>query len=224
MGDDVQIVEIILLAMVALFIGLRLRSVLGKRRADEPPVNPPKGPAPATKEKAQETSEAWGFGRGAAPNTAQSEKTPEANNPLLRKIFSGQTGFAKFMAGAQTAYEMTLKGFWAGEMGEMELYIDKEVLGGFKGAIAARKKSGQVIDNRLVEVLEAKLDEVEIVNHSAEITIRFESEIVSVVRDRHGKLLEGNVTDTIKVVDIWTFARHLKSKDPNWVLVATQAG
>lgn len=226
MGEDFKIVEIIILAMVALFIGLRLRSVLGKHRADEPPVTPAKRSHHETKDAGIDPGEAIGFGGTTFPKTSRGEKVSGADNPLIRKIFGalGQAGFAKFMAGAETAYEMTLKGFWAGEMGEMEPYIDEDVLRGFKGVIAERKKSGQVIDNRLVEVLEAKLDEVEINNDTAEITIRFESEIVAVLRDRYGKLLEGNVSDTIKVIDIWTFARHLKSKDPNWVLVATQAG
>lgn len=226
MGDDFAIVEIIILAMVALFIGLRLRSVLGKHRADEPPGTPGERSHPGTKEAGAEPGEALGFGGSTFPNANRGGKISGSDNPLIRKIFGalGQAGFAKFMAGAQTAYEMTLKGFWAGEMAEMEPYIDEDVLRGFQGAIAARKKSGQVVDNRLVEVLEAKLDDVEINNDSAEITVRFESEIVAVLRDRYGKLLEGNVTDTIKVIDIWTFARHLKSKDPNWVLVATQAG
>ena len=226
MGENFAIVEIIILAMVALFIGLRLRSVLGKHRADEPPTTPTKNPSRQSKETVAETNEAWGFGRGAGPNTGHEEKGSGSHNPLIRKIFGaqGQAGYAKFMAGAETAYGMTLKGFWAGDMGEMESYIDEDVLRGFKSAITARKKSGQVVDNRLVEVLEAKLEDVEINNYTAEITLRFESEIVAVLRDRYGKLVEGNVTDTIKVIDIWTFARHLKSKDPNWVLVATQAG
>ena len=226
MGEDFKIVEIIILAMVALFIGLRLRSVLGKHRADEPPGTPAKRSRHETKDAGMDPGEAIGFGGSTFPNANRSEKVHGSHNPLIKKIFGplGQTSFTKFMSGAQTAYEMTLKGFWAGEMGGMEPYIDEDVLRGFKGAISERKKSGQVIENRLVEVLEAKLDDVEINNDSAEITIRFESEIVAVLRDRYGKLLEGNVSDAIKVIDIWTFARHLKSKDPNWVLVATQAG
>jgi predicted lipid-binding transport protein (Tim44 family) len=109
-------------------------------------------------------------------------------------------------------------------MDQMVPYIEPDVLSGFEGAIKARKKEGHVVENRLVEIHATKLEEAEVAGDRAEITVRFESEIIAVVKDRYGKLLEGNMTDTIKVTDIWTFARHMKSKDPNWMLVATEAG
>lgn len=224
MGEDFAIVEIIILAMVALFIGLRLRSVLGKHRADEPPTphaESYKGP----NKKGADPGAAMGFGKTSYPDV-EDQAFSASDQQAIRKIFAGagQAGVNKFVSGAQTAYEMTLKGFWAGDMGDMEPYIEPDVLRNFKAAIDERKKNGQIVDNRLVEVSAAKIEEAEVNGDTAEITLRFESEIVAVLRDRYGKLLEGNETDTSKVVDIWTFARHMKNKDPNWVLVATQAG
>ena len=78
--------------------------------------------------------------------------------------------------------------------------------------------------NRLVEILDIKVEDAEINGPTAEITVQFKSEIVAVLKDKAGKLVEGNLSDTIEVVDIWTFARNLKAKDPNWTLVATSAG
>jgi len=225
MGDDFQIIEIILLAMVAGFIALRLRSVLGQRGPDDPAARPEKGPA-GPKSQDGDPRAAMGFGRSTFP---ESKDEPAFSGPFqgeIRKIFGalGQAGYTKFIDGAKKAYEMTLKGFWAGNMGDMEPYIGPEVLSGFKSAITQRNKDGHIVDNRLVEVLETKVEDVEIEGDSAEITIRFVSEIVAATKDRYGKIIEGNATDTIKVTDLWTFARHLKSKDPNWVLVATAAG
>ncbi len=225
MGETSQIVEIIILAMIAGFIALRLRGVLGRRGPDDHPKGVEKFPG-SPKGPKTDPADALGFGRSTFPETKNSPGFTGPHQAAVRKIFGplGQAGFNKFMAGAKTAYEMTLKGFWAGKMGEMEPYIDPEVLTGFKSAIAARNKEGHIVDNKLVEILDAKLEDAEVEGDSAEITIRFESEIIAVVKDRYGKILEGNLTDTIKVTDLWTFARHLKSKDPNWVLIATEAG
>lgn len=228
MDTDTAIIEIIILAMIALFIGLRLRSVLGKHRPDEPPGAQGggfKGNAPQKKRETVDPGAALGFGRATFKNTPAGEKLDGEDNPIIRKIFKtqGQAGYAKFIDGAKNAYRMTLEGFWAGKMGEMEPYIDPDVLRGFKSAIDQREKQGHKVENRLIEILETKLDDAGIYDSRAEITLRFKSEIVAVLRDKNGKLLEGNVSDTIKVTDIWTFARNLKSRDPNWVLVATES-
>lgn len=227
MDTETAIIEIIILAMIALFIGLRLRSVLGKHRPDEPPgaqggnfkENAPKGQG-----EGADPGAVIGFGRSTFKNRGAGEKLDGEDNPIIRKIFKsqGRAGYAKFIDGAKKAYRMTLEGFWSGKMGEMEPYIEPDVMKGFQTAIGQREKAGHKVENRLIEILETRLDDAGIYDSRAEITLRFKSEIVAVLRDKDGKLLEGNVSDTIEVTDIWTFARNLKSKDPNWVLVATE--
>lgn len=224
MGENQELVTIIILAMVALFIGLRLRSVLGKHRADEPPAQHTDSYQGRPQAKADPRA-ATGFGNATFDNPEEEDASGVAH-PAIRKIFrrEGQAGYNKFLDGAKSAYRATLEGFWSGEMGIMEPYIDPDVLRGFKGAIAERNKEGHILENRLIEITSASLDDAEIVDSTAEITIRFESEIVAVMKDRYGKLLEGSMKDTMTVTDIWTFARNLHSTDPNWVLIATESG
>lgn len=229
MDDGGQIITIVLLAMVALFIGLRLRSVLGRRTDD--PVAPPaarKETAPGKPPSHPEGGLEPGFGASLALGQAESDALKglsAAEHATLKQIFRPLGhGLQQFLNGAKAAYEATLKGFWAGDMGDMEPFLDEEVAAQFKSAISEQKARREVSENRLVEVSEVKIEDVHVVGPRAEITLKFSSEIIAVVKDRYGKLIEGDLTDTILVVDIWTFARNLKNKDPNWTLVATQAG
>lgn len=226
MGGNYETIEIIILAMIAAFIALRLRSVLGKHRPDEPAAPPPENFAPQRGfgNAAHEEGAGQQFGP-VSLDAKQLRALPEEKRALVRKIFSsqGQAGLNQFFEGAKRAYEMTLKGFWAGDLKDMEPFMDKEVCENFLTAIREREKNRETVENRLVEILDLSVDDVEIQNSAAEITIRFESEIVAVVRDKDGKVIDGNTSDTVTVTDVWTFARNIKSKDPNWTLVATQA-
>lgn len=225
MGDTIQIVEIILVAMIAAFIGLRLWSVLGKR---------PGPPSPSSADAGSEKPRAGEAGAGAPSGASRQEAAanvphvpvPDKLVPQLRLVFSPifQPGLAKFMDGARRAYEMILEAFWKGDMKEVEPFLGPDVKGDFENAIKAREKRGLKVESRLVEISEMKLESARIANHTAELAVRFVSEIVAVTRDRKGKLVEGDLSDTVKVTDIWTFARNLKSRDPNWTLIATRAG
>lgn len=220
MGDGLQIVEILLLAMAAAFIALRLRSVLGKRPDGDAPGEPkvkagPTAPGAATPAAAP-LSAAEGAGVPVPPK-AVSE---------LRLMFGPlyNPGLVKFLDGAKRAYGMILTAFWKGEMAEAAPFVDGDVLKDFEAAIKERAARGEKVENRLVEVTEVKVTGARIRNHIGEITIRFASDIVAIVRDKSGRLIEGDLSDTVRVHDVWTFARNLKAKDPNWTLVATRAG
>lgn len=220
---------IVILAMVAAFIALRLRSVLGRRTDD--PANPaPVHKKPAAKSSAPQNDRTPEAAFGAQTSSDQAgdnslKGLSGADRAALKHIFRPfGTGLAQFLGGAEKAYGQTLKCFWAGDMGEMEPFLGKEVAAQFKTAISERKARREITDNRLIEVSNVGIEDVHLRGPMAEITLRFTSEIIAVVKDRYGKLVEGDLTDTIKVTDIWTFARNLKSKDPNWTLVATQAG
>ena len=229
MGEGGQIFIIVILAMVAAFIALRLRSVLG-RRTDDPATPPPVREKSSSKSAAPQNDAPPDAGFGAEMFPGQAGESAlkglsGADRATLKHIFRPfGTGLAQFLEGAEKAYGQTLKCFWSGDMGEMEPFLGKEVAAQFKNAISERKARREVADNRLVEVCDLGIDDVHLTGPRAEITLRFTSEIIAVVKDRYGKLVEGDLTDTIKVTDIWTFARNLKSKDPNWTLVATQAG
>lgn len=220
MGEGLQIVEIVLLAMVAAFIALRLRSVLGKR--------PEGDAADAAKAKPVPAAGAAGGASPPAPGPLENAPVPvpEALVPDLRLMFGPlyNPGLVKFLDGAKRAYEMILAAFWKGEMADATPFIDAEVLRDFEAAIADRKARGEKVENRLVDVAEVRVIAARIKNHVGEITLRFASDIVAIVRDSSGRLIEGDLTDSVSVHDEWTFARNLKSKDPNWTLVATRAG
>lgn len=222
MGEGLQIVEILVLALAAAFIALRLRSVLGKRPEGGAPIGPKAKAAPATATVAAGAT----VPAAARPLDNAPVPVPDKIVPDLRLIFGPlyNPGLVKFLDGAKRAYEMILAAFWKGEMAAAAPFIDAEVLKDFASAIGGRNARGEKVENRLVEVAEVRVSAARIKNHVGEITLAFASDIVAIVRDRSGRLIEGDLTDTVRVEDVWTFARNLKTKDPNWTLVATRAG
>ena len=211
-------IEIVLLAMVALFVGLRLYSVLGRRTGHEqqPILRPAEtaaaGEAPAPlAEAAPERPEAGGlvFEDGAAPG--------------IRSIVSADPQFdvARFLEGAQAAYRMVLEAFWRGDRDELRYLSGPEVFATFEAAIAEREAAGHVLDNRLVLIERALIQDARLSGRVAEIDIRFDADIAAVTRDKDGNVIAGTMTDAIPTHDVWTFRRTLGSQDPNWLLVDT---
>ncbi len=228
MAGGMEIIQIIILALVAGFIALRLRSILGQRPDDQPASHP----APENQNQREAASQGEGETGFASPFIMGSREEGAvkglsgADKAALRRIFKpvGGNDLKRFLDGAKRAYEQTLKGYWSGDMGEMEPYLDKEVATQFKTAISERNARGETAENRLVEISDVRIDDVSLMGPRAEVTVCFSSEIVAVLKDKAGRLIEGDVTDTINVTDLWTFGRNLKAKNPNWTLVATQAG
>ena len=217
--------DIILLAMVAIFIGLRLRSELGKKTGNEP--LPPAAPRPVP-------SDARRIG-GSATSTGNAD--PEVvtvveleGDPALRsayqKIRRADPSFdlTTFMAGAQSAYGMILEAFWSGDRDTLKGFLDESVLNQFSAAIDAREKNGLHMENKLIDVNKAEVIAAQLVDRTAEITVHFTAEIVAVTKDGEGRLVEGSLSEAVEVNDRWTFARDTKSREPNWTLVATRAG
>ena len=224
MGSEGEIVQIIVLALVAGFIALRLRSVLGQRPDDQPSHGTPNQPE-VGKQGDGEAGMATPLNMGA--REAGAIKGLSASDKAdLKRIFKpiGGNDLRQFLDGAKRAYEETLKGFWAGDMEKMAPFLDGDVAAQFKTAIKDRKSRGETSENSLVEISDVSIDDISLIGPRAEVTVRFCSEIIAVVKDKAGRLIEGDVSDTINVTDIWTFARNLKDKDPNWTLVATQGG
>lgn len=213
-------VEIFFLAMLAGFIGLRLYHVLGRRTGHEKPVADPFRPAkpdalrPAG--RARTDSEAP-IAIDLPPDVA-----PEVR-PGLEQVARADRGFAadRFLAGAQGAYAMVLEGFWKGDLAQLSDLVSDEMLANFKAALDARKASGERIENRLLQVDRAQIVGAHMTGTMAEITVRFDAEIVSVTRDAEGRVIAGDPNQTVETHDLWTFSRHTASDDPAWLLVAT---
>lgn len=209
--------EIVLLAMVALFVGLRLYAVLGQRTGHEQqPVTRPEAakaaePAPLIGDPAPERKDSSGlvYEDGAAAG--------------IRAIIAADPGFdvARFLEGAQAAYRMTLEAFWKGDRDELRYLTSPEVYESFDASIAEREAAGHRLDNRLVAIERVMIEDARLTGRTAEIEVRFDADIAAVTRDSEGAVVAGTMTDAIATHDRWTFRRTLGSDDPNWLLVET---
>jgi predicted lipid-binding transport protein (Tim44 family) len=128
-----------------------------------------------------------------------------------------------FLKGARQAYEMIVTAFAEGNRKALRTLLSKEVFDGFAGAISDREARGEIIDQSFVGINKADLLEAELKNGTAHVTVKFVSELISATRDRAGAVISGDTKKIKEVVDIWTFAREVASRDPNWRLIATQA-
>lgn len=213
-------IDIILLAMVAVFVGLRLFSVLGQRSGHEqeprmprPAEGPPKLVAvPQTAPDTAPTMEDEMDGL-IAPAAAAG----------LKKIASADSSFDlnEFLGGAQSAYGMILEAFWKGDRDDLAHLVDDEVRASFIAAIEARENEGHVLDNRLVLIERTQVENAEFRSGTARITLRFDADIAGVTHDKNGNLIAGSLSDAVQTHDVWTFARNVRDADPNWLLVET---
>lgn len=210
--------EIVLLALVALFVGLRLYSVLGRRTGHEqqPILKPAETAvaaetAPAVAGLPAERPEPSGF------------VYEEPAAPGIRAIVSADPEFdvARFLEGAQSAYRMVLEAFWKGDREALRHLVGGHVLGAFEGAISEREAAGHRLENRLVLIERTVIEDARLKGRDAEIEVRFDADIASVTRDAEGSLVAGTLTDAVEAHDVWTFRRTLGSADPNWLLVDT---
>jgi predicted lipid-binding transport protein (Tim44 family) len=210
-------VGIVLLAMIALFVGLRLYAVLGQRTGHEQrPVTRPEaapGPEPVAipAEAGAPTSEPSGM--AFEPNAAAG----------IRAIIAADPGFdvARFLEGAQSAYRMVLEAFWKGDREELGYLASDEVRAAFESAIEERETAGHTLENRLVGIERAVIEDARLSGRNAEIDIRFDAYVAAVTRNSEGEVVAGSMSDALPTHDVWTFRRDLGSQDPNWLLVET---
>jgi predicted lipid-binding transport protein (Tim44 family) len=233
-----DIYTIIFLAL-AVFIFFRLRSVLGQRTGRErPPYDPysardavrspasdkivtlPQRPAePAVSrpaEPAQPPADRW-------KDVAESGSSVAAG---LDAIAAADPSFdAKhFITGARAAYEMIVTAFAEGDRRQLRSLLSREVYDGFDAAIGERESRGETAESRFVSIDGSTITAAEQRARTAQITVRFVSKLISVTRGRTGDVIDGNAEKVTDVTDVWTFAREVSSRDPNWKVVATEAG
>ena len=238
MPNVFDIYTIIFLAL-AVFIFLRLRSVLGQRTGRErPPYDPyagrdvvrspagdkvvtlPPRPAetpPRPAEAPQPPAERW----------KDIAETGSAVAAGLDAIVAAEPSFdAKhFITGARAAYEMIVTAFAGGDRRQLRGLLSREVFDGFDAAITERERRSETAETRFVSIDASTITGAELRNRStAQITVRFVSKLISATRDRSGAVIDGNAEKVTDVTDVWTFARDISSRDPNWKVVATEAG
>ncbi|UUR09104.1 Tim44/TimA family putative adaptor protein [Sphingomonas glaciei] len=216
-------VSIIILALVALFVGFRLYSVLGERTGHEQqlPRNPNE-PRPKLAQQNELAQVSPAQANGAQVEPLDTAYLPTAG-PGVRALLAADPSFdvARFLEGAQGAYRMILDAFWKGQIDEVRSFLDPEIAGAFDEAIAEREAAGQRLDNRLIAIEQAIIAAANTAGKVATITVRFEADIVAITRDAEGNVLAGSVSDAVQTRDRWTFRRDLGSSDPNWILVET---
>jgi predicted lipid-binding transport protein (Tim44 family) len=232
-----DIYTIIFLAL-AVFIFLRLRSVLGQRTGRERPPYDPYSARDAVRPAANNDKVVTLPGRAAEPiskpvaDAAPTERWKGVAEPGsaiasgLDAIAAADSGFdAKpFLAGARAAYEMVVSAFAEGDQRALKGLLSREVFEGFDGAIRDRQARGETVETRFVSIDKAEIVGAEMRVRTAQVTVRFVSQLISVTRDRTGAVVDGAPDKVTEVTDVWTFARDVSSRDPNWKLVATEAG
>lgn len=211
-------IEIVFLAMLAGFIALRLYSVLGRRTGHEKPVADPFRPA------RPEMSRPNGSVR-AEPEALRMPDLPADIDPAVREglqaVMAADRQFdtERFLGAGRQAYAMVLESFWAGRMDELADLVSDEVQAQFETAIAQRKAQGEQLDNKLLGIHSAEIVAASMNGSMAEVTVRFDAEILAVTRDAEGRIVSGDPNDAVETHDLWTFSRHTNSSDPAWLLV-----
>lgn len=211
---------IVILALVALFIGLRLYSVLGERTGHEQqqPILKPADPEARVERRTSPQA-----------STPQSAAEPgdlaylPMAGPGVRALLAADPGFdvARFLDGARSAYKMILEAFWKGELEALRPYVDDNVYDTFAGSVEQRTKDGLIVDNRVVAIEQAVISAAALENGIAFVTVRFEADIAAVTRNQAGEVVAGSLSDAVQTRDLWTFRHDVSARDPNWLLVET---
>lgn len=222
--ENCVIVEIVILAMIAAFLGMRLYSVLGRRAEHEEEIIPSK-----RFERGEEQSAPRPLPQQNA-ESAQTERTlvgfPPAIERGLREISTADRNFELlgFLEGARGAYEVVLEAFWRGDKEELKELCDDDVYESFAAVIDEREEAGIKMDNRLIRVEDVTVHSAELDGRTARIAVRFVSDIASVSYDKDGNVVAGSLDDAVESRDIWTFSRDIRSNDPQWLLDETDQG
>lgn len=216
-----MILEIVILAMVAGFLGLRLYSVLGRRAEHEE-----EQPIPSRFDRPDERMEDGAvLDRRPLAQVKSSGHADAvlANEAGVRAIAAADPRFdiSGFVEGAKGAYAMILEAFWKGDKETLRELCDDDVYGHFSAAIDAREAAGETLENRLIRIENAVIRSAELDGRTARIAVLFVADIAAVTRNAEGALVAGSLDDAIESRDVWTFMRHLDAPGPDWKLDET---
>jgi predicted lipid-binding transport protein (Tim44 family) len=222
----------IIFLVIAVVIFMRLGSVLGRRTGNEPSPYDPRVKAPRGTARNDNVVSLPPRERGSAPSPAAPDLEPLARHaapgtPLhdsLVAVANAAPGFdlEHFLSGARAAYEMVVTSFAEGDRATLKNLLAPDVYDGFVAAIAEREGRGHKAELTFVGIEEAKLNSAEFDGRTARLGVRFVSDLISATRDKDGQVVEGEATEVQTIRDVWTFARDVTSRDPNWKLVATE--
>lgn len=218
-----MILQIVILAMIAVFLGLRLYSVLGRRAEHEEEPIPTRFDADESKRDAELPHARPVAARVPADKI---EGVLPATEEGVRAIAAADRTFdiTSFLEGAKGAYAMVLEAFWNGDRETLRQLCDDDVYRSFASAIDAREKAGETLENRLIRIEEASIDSASLDGRTARIAVRFVADIAAVTRDKSGEMVAGSLDDAIETRDVWTFMRDVNAPTPDWLLDETDEG
>lgn len=216
---DDSVIQVLVLAAIAVFLILRLKSILGTREGYEKPLI-------EDEPEIRRTNRSFEVIDG-GPDHDIIDNLPEGSTALaplsaMKKI-EPDFSVTKFLGGARGAYEMILVAFDRGEMDRIRPFLAPEVFDAFDGVVAARTADGLTVESQFLGVSQLVLSDANFdpITKEAEITVRFTAEMISAVRNAAGEVVDGDPKAHRKQRDAWTFARKMGAADPNWHLVAT---
>lgn len=215
-----SLIQLLVLAGIAVFLIIKLRNVLGTREGFEKPTLPPDDARPRMARRDFEVIEG-------GPDRDITDHVPDGSPAAkaLAAMKMAEPGFSvnTFLQGARGAYEMIVMAYERGDLAAIKPFLGPEVYDSFAGAVQARDAEGLSVEANFAGLREMTLSEVTFDRDTreGEVTVRFLGELTSVIRNRSGEVVEGSPTSPKKQRDVWTFARKMGADDPNWLLVAT---
>jgi predicted lipid-binding transport protein (Tim44 family) len=214
------ILQLLVLAGIAIFLILRLKNVLGTRDGFEKPAVPREAPAKTDRRRGFEVIE--GGPDHDITDNVEADSNAAKTLAAMKRV-EPSFSVAEFLQGARYAYEMILMGFERGDMNSIKPFLADDVYETFAEVVATREAQGLTVEAEFIGVREMTLSNATFDKDSnlAEVTVRFTGEMTSVVRDAAGEVVEGKPNEVKRQKDVWTFARVLGTDDPNWQLVAT---
>ncbi len=224
----------LILVVLAVVIFIKLRSVLGRRTGHERPRYDPYSTQDANGKSVPDNIVTLPRGEPArvpqeldeAAFAKRLKDVAAEGSDVARKLQdvarSDRTFDPKhFMQGARAAYEMIVTAFAEGDRKSLKQLLSREVFDSFSTAISERERNGETVDFKFVGISNAEIIDAELAGKTTNIMVKFTSDLITATRNREGEVIEGNPSQIQEVIDVWTFARDLTSRDPNWRLVAT---
>lgn len=201
----------IILVLFAVVAFVRLRAALGKRTGNEDPLNEGKTIRSQFHEKTK------------AP--VPKEETTMSTEEALKQLSTNDKNFSasSFTDGAKNAYKMIVTAYAEGDLKQVKSFLSKDVYGGFSAAIQSRKKSEQELFNEIVGFNEVSINKAILLERKIEITVLFETKIISYATDKSGQTIEGNQDSPQNINDVWVFEKSIKGADTSWLLISTGA-
>ena len=216
---DSPMIQLLVLAGIAIFLILRLRSVLGTREGFEKPPVPMSDAGPRTRRDFEVIE--GGPDRDITDHVDEGSDAAKALAEMKRIEPSFSVG--DFLGGARQAYEMILMAFENGDLSEVRAFLDDDVAEALQSVIDARADQGLTVEATFIGLKDMSLSDAnfDAATNEGEVAIRFMGQLTSVVRDLEGDIVEGSPTDVHTQKDVWTFGRVMGADDPNWRLIAT---